>query len=158
MDPSIATEAQGIELLYRGQDIHGIPFEDPAQFNTWCGQLEIEPLLTELPWSKEFDIPQGFKDLDVEAFIVEQALAVDGDKADFDQRLARVQLELSMFHARNLYPVLQLLIHIVDTMRKHNIVWGVGRGSSVASYCLYLIGIHQIDSVLYDLPITEFLK
>jgi DNA polymerase III alpha subunit len=63
-----------------------------------------------------------------------------------------------MFRARNLFPVLQLLIYIVDTMRKHNIVWGVGRGSSVASYCLYLIGVHKIDSLKYNLNIREFLK
>jgi DNA polymerase III alpha subunit len=48
--------------------------------------------------------------------------------------------------------------YIVDTLRKNQIVWGVGRGSSVASYALYLIGVHKIDSVKYDLPIGEFFK
>jgi DNA polymerase III alpha subunit len=43
-------------------------------------------------------------------------------------------------------------------MREHGVVWGVGRGSSVASYVLFLIGIHKIDSLYYDLPIDEFLK
>jgi DNA polymerase III alpha subunit len=43
-------------------------------------------------------------------------------------------------------------------MRKHNIVWGVGRGSSVASYVLYLIGVHKINSMYYDLDIEEFLR
>jgi hypothetical protein len=28
----------------------------------------------------------------------------------------------------------------------------------VASYVLYLIGIHKIDSMYYDLSITEFLR
>jgi DNA polymerase III alpha subunit len=54
--------------------------------------------------------------------------------------------------------VLKYLKYLVDTMRKHNIVWGVGRGSSVASYCLYLLGIHRVDSIKYDLDIHEFLK
>ena len=50
------------------------------------------------------------------------------------------------------------LKYLVDTMREHNIVWGVGRGSSVASYCLYLLGVHKIDSIKYELDIREFLK
>lgn len=156
MDASIATEEQGVELLYRGKDIHGIPFEDATLFNTWCGQLGLEPITDQLPWSKDFDIPIHYRELDVEEYVVARLLEKATD--NFDARLERVQHELELFRARNLYPVLQLLIHIVDTMRTHNIVWGVGRGSSVASYCLYLIGVHQIDSVKYDLPINEFLK
>jgi len=34
----------------------------------------------------------------------------------------------------------------------------VGRGSSVASYCLYLLGVHKINSLKFDLDIKEFLK
>ena len=50
------------------------------------------------------------------------------------------------------------LKYLVDTMREHNIVWGVGRGSSVASYCLYLLGVHKINSIKFELDIKEFLK
>ena len=58
---------------------------------------------------------------------------------------------------RNLFPVLKVLIYIIDTMRKNNLVWGIGRGSSVASYVLYLIGVHKVDSK-YNLDIKEFPK
>jgi DNA polymerase III alpha subunit len=34
----------------------------------------------------------------------------------------------------------------------------VGRGSSVASYVLYLLGVHRIDSMFYDLDPSEFLR
>jgi DNA polymerase III alpha subunit len=57
-----------------------------------------------------------------------------------------------------MFVLLQYLKYLVDTMRKNNIIWGVGRGSSVASYVLYLIGIHRINSLYYDLSIDEFLK
>ena len=67
-------------------------------------------------------------------------------------------MELAEFEARNLFPILQLLIYIIDTMRKNNLVWGVGRGSSVASYILYLLGVHKVNSVKYNLNIKEFLK
>jgi DNA polymerase III alpha subunit len=67
-------------------------------------------------------------------------------------------MELAMYKERGLFPVLQLLIWIVDTMRKHNLVWGVGRGSSVSSYLLYILGVHKVNSHKYRLDIKEFLK
>ena len=70
----------------------------------------------------------------------------------------RVTLELELFVQHGMIDVLHALKYLVDFMREHNIVWGVGRGSSVASYCLYLIGIHKIDSLKYNLDIHEFLK
>ena len=75
-----------------------------------------------------------------------------------DEEKERVSLEYEMFEERGLIPLLQFLTFIVDHMRKNQIVWGVGRGSSVSSYCLYLIGVHKVNSLKYDLPIEEFLK
>ena len=74
------------------------------------------------------------------------------------EAIERISIELEMYRTRNLYPILQVLIYIIDTMRKHDIVWGVGRGSSVASYVLYILGIHKVDSLKYNLDIKEFLK
>jgi DNA polymerase III alpha subunit len=48
--------------------------------------------------------------------------------------------------------------YIVDTLRANNVVWGVGRGSSVASYVLHIIGVHKIDPIKYNIPIEEFFK
>ena len=62
------------------------------------------------------------------------------------EQINRVVEELELYRSVNLYPILRALIYIIDTMRKHDIVWGVGRGSSVASYVLYLLGIHKVDS------------
>jgi DNA polymerase III alpha subunit len=63
-----------------------------------------------------------------------------------------------MFQERDLFPLLQYLKYLVDTMRTNSIVWGVGRGSSVASFVLFLIGIHRVNSLFYGLEIEEFLK
>ena len=147
-----ATEADGIELLYRNSSIHGIPVVDVSKFNSVANELELEQLLSDVNYSKDFNIPQHYLELDIEQYIRNLVPSAEPHKQ------ARVEEELVMFRTRNLYPVLQLLIYIVDTMRKHNLVWGVGRGSSVASYCLYLIGVHKIDSVKYNLDIREFLK
>lgn len=75
-----------------------------------------------------------------------------------DQQRARVDQELTLFIQHDMLEVLFYCKYLVDTMRANNIVWGVGRGSSVASYVLYLVGIHRIDSMKYGLDINEFLK
>ena len=147
-----ASDSDGIELLYRNKSLYNIPFEDPTQFNKFCDLLDVERIVSNVEYSNEFNIPQHYKELDVEFYIKNMV------QISTPEQLARVEMELKMFQTRNLFPVLQLLIYIVDTMRKHNIVWGVGRGSSVASYCLYLIGVHKIDSLKYNLNIREFLK
>jgi DNA polymerase III alpha subunit len=147
-----ATESDGIELLYSNKSIVGVPFDNVNQFNLHADSLELEQLADNIEYSKQFNIPQHYLELDVEKYI--RALVPQADA----KRKARVEAELELFRTRNLFSILQLLIYIIDTMRKHNLVWGVGRGSSVASYCLYLIGVHKIDSVKYDLDIREFLK
>ena len=43
-------------------------------------------------------------------------------------------------------------------MVENRVIWGVGRGSSVASYVLYKLGIHRVDSMFYELDIDEFLR
>jgi len=75
-----------------------------------------------------------------------------------EEQTARVNEELELFIQHGMFDLLFYLKYLVDTMRDNNIVWGVGRGSSVASYVLYLLGIHKIDSIKYQLDIHEFLK
>lgn len=74
-----------------------------------------------------------------------------------EERL-RVDNELKLFIQHGMFDLLFYLKYLVDTMRSNNIVWGVGRGSSVASYVLFLLGIHKINSIKYELDISEFLK
>lgn len=95
-------------------------------------------------------MPQEYKDLDIAQYVL--------DKCKTDEELQRTGSELILFLERDMFPLLKYCKYLVDTMRKHNIVWGVGRGSSVSSYVLYLIGIHRINSIHYDLSIDEFLK
>jgi DNA polymerase III alpha subunit len=80
------------------------------------------------------------------------------DLCKTEEELQRVGQELLLYQERDLFNLLRFLKYFVDTMRKNNVVWGLGRGSSVASYVLYLIGVHKINSIYYDLNIDEFLK
>jgi DNA polymerase III alpha subunit len=80
------------------------------------------------------------------------------DQCNTQEQQDRVAMEMKLFVQHNMYEVLVYLKYLVDTMRSNKIVWGVGRGSSVSSYILFLIGIHKIDSIKFDLNISEFLK
>lgn len=94
-------------------------------------------------------LPNEYKIMDIEGFLTDQCPAENRD---------RLSKELELYRKHNMVPVLKAMKYLVDVFRKNNVVWGVGRGSSVASYALYLIGIHKIDSVKYSLPISEFFK
>lgn len=80
------------------------------------------------------------------------------DKCKTQQEVDRVILEYSLYQERDLIMLLRLFIYLVDYMRKNKFIWGVGRGSSVSSYILYLIGVHRVDSLKYGLDIKEYLK
>jgi len=80
------------------------------------------------------------------------------DRCQTEEEKARVDAEYILFEKKKFIQVLQFLIYFVDTLRENNIVWGVGRGSSVSSFCLFLIGIHKINPLLYNLDYTEFLR
>lgn len=79
-------------------------------------------------------------------------------KCQTQEQTNRVSYELELFTQHNMVDLLFYLKYLVDTMREHNIVWGVGRGSSVASYVLFLLDIHKIDSIKYNLDVHEFFK
>jgi DNA polymerase III alpha subunit len=94
--------------------------------------------------------PDKYKNIDLYKFLINKCSSLD--------ERARVELELKMFEDRGLIPLLHFFIFFVDYMRTNGYVWGVGRGSSVSSFILYLIGIHKINSMKYELEITDYLK
>jgi len=95
-------------------------------------------------------MPDDYKNFDIAKYVL--------DLCKTEEELQRAGQELILFQEKNLFPLLCYLKYFVDTMRSNNIVWGVGRGSSVASFVLFLIGIHKVNSLYYDLQINEFLK
>ena len=98
-----------------------------------------------------WNMPDEYKTLDIESWVIEQT-------PPWDPQATRVSEELAAFKERNMLDLLRWLKYFVDTMRANNLVWGVGRGSSVASYVLFLIGVHKIDSIKYNLDWQEFLR
>jgi DNA polymerase III alpha subunit len=95
-------------------------------------------------------MPEKYKTMDIAQYVLEQC--------NGEAELQRAGEELLLFQERDMFILLRYLKYLVDTMRENNIVWGVGRGSSVASFVLFLLGIHRINSLYYDLSIDEFIK
>lgn len=115
----------------------------------------LEKLDYEIPQVDTFDkiqwiLPKQYLDLNIECWLLEQCQT--------EEEKNRVQEEILLYNKNNMMPVLKTMKYIVDVLRQNEIVWGVGRGSSVASYCLFLIGVHKINSIKYRLPIEEFFK
>jgi DNA polymerase III alpha subunit len=153
------------DLLYANPtvDISKVFVEDPEKYNT-----AVKEFFAELPYLQLYNLstleiekfdqdnqanwlmPVEYQNFDIAQWVLDQCTN--------QEELQRCGQELLMFEDRNLFNLLRWLKYFVDTLRANNIVWGVGRGSSVASYVLYIIGVHRINSLYYDLNIEEFLK
>jgi DNA polymerase III alpha subunit len=95
-------------------------------------------------------MPDEYKNMDIAAHVL--------NLCQTDAELQRCGQELMLFQERDLFNLLRYLVYLVDTMRKNKLIWGVGRGSSVASFVLYKLGVHKINSLHYDLDPAEFLR
>ena len=166
-------------MLYDGEDISSIEevdwHEDFEKYNNAVEKNHLQNSLFKAIKKLSLDIDEYDKENQSEWFIPEEYKALDIEEWLFTKVMKekqhagvdfvynsiewmRVEQELEAYKERGLIPVLRYMIYLVDTMRENNIVWGVGRGSSVASYVLYIIGIHRINSIAYDLDWREFLR
>jgi DNA polymerase III alpha subunit len=151
------------EALYKGQTLSPEMFvesneditklEEITRLQFWKPLDDYDISLEEYDNSLQTDwfMPDNYKTLDIEAWIWEQT-------PPWDPQHTRVSEELAAFKERNMLDLLRWLKYFVDTCTQNNIVWGIGRGSSVASYVLFLLGVHSIDSIKYNLDWQEFLR
>lgn len=143
-------------------DITGVCLSDAEQYNQ-----AIAAMYSELPPAKQWQdcdldqvwhqvqqntwkMPMQYAQIDIAKLLL--------DRCDSEAELQRMAEELIMFQDRDLLPMLNFLHYLVETLRANKVVLGVGRGSSVASFALYKLGIHQVNSLYWDLDINEFLK
>ena len=152
-------------LLYKDPTLNLANFkiDDTDAFNGAVSTLYVDiPKLNSYKYKggsiDEFDLenqsnwymPDEYKNLDIAEYLL--------GLCKTDVELQRVGEELLLYQERDLFVLLKFLKYFVDTLRNHKVMWGVGRGSSVSSYILYLLGVHKINSMYYDLDIKEFLK
>ena len=151
-------EVDLVELLYQGKSGALTVANDMLQsYNAGCQALGQEPvfMIKEIPESVEdavtqWNVPDSIAELDLDVYFAQKVNTVE--------EAVRVAEELALYRERKMEPMLRFMIYLVDVMQENNIVWGVGRGSSVASFVLFLLGVHKINSLYYDLDIEEFLK
>ena len=160
-----ASESRLIELLLQGRNISGLYINsqsladeiNQANENYFGYPLTVEYLAEDF-CEKELHqkninkwlVPDKYMNIDVKQFL--------SDKISSRQEQERFDYEYNLFYQHNLINVLRLMIYLVDYFREHQILWGVGRGSSVASFVLYLIGINRINPMTYGLSADEFFK
>jgi len=110
----------------------------------------------------EWFMPDEYKNLDITVYLfaklAEKLQVEPNDELTHTEEWKRVTEEWKAFLDRGMTDLLRYMVYLVDFMRENDIVWGVGRGSSVSSYVLFLIGVHRIDSIKYDLDWREFLR
>ena len=167
-----------VDMIYSGHvdKCHIVlcdPSDDIEKFNAAMREQYLPELTTYIPLDvdqKTFDnvcqsewfMPDKYKELDIGADIMARLMHSMQifDAYDMQETVewTRVCEELEAFRERGMEDLLRYMVYLVDFMRENNIVWGVGRGSSVASYVLYLIGVHRINSIQYDLDWREFLR
>jgi len=160
----VLNEDQACDMLYANPalDVSNLCLEDVSKFNGASKKLHLNTFVTQLD---ELDIdveqyhadnrhnwsmPDKYKQLDIAEYLL--------NLCNTDAQLKREGTEFLLYQESEMFDLRCLLVYLVDAMRDKDVVWGVGRGSSVASYVLYLIGIHKIDSLYYDLDIAEFLR
>ena len=164
-----------IDMIYSGHTdkVHVVlcdPSDDVDKFNTAMSEQGLPTLQKYIPLDvdqKTFDgvcqgewfMPNEYKELNVPAYLKTKLHEKLGTtELDEQPEYVRVCEEYAAFKERGMTDLLRYMIYLVDFMRENDIVWGVGRGSSVASYVLYLIGVHRINSIQYDLDWREFLR
>jgi len=167
-----------IDMIYSGhaEKCHIVlcdPSDDIDKFNDVMRDQGMPELTKYIPLDvdeKTFDnacqgewfMPQEYKDLNVLHWLfakcMEKLQIEDYDQVRASTEWQRTNEEFAEFTKREMVNLLKYMIYLVDYMRENKIVWGVGRGSSVASYVLYLIGVHKIDSIKYKLEWQEFLR
>ena len=160
----VLNEADLINLIMQGRDLESVSgalVDDSVDIEAAAFWLEQVPKMTywsETDSQEVFDhvqqstwyMPKEYKELDV----AEHVLKLCSTEA----QLQRCGSELLLYQERGLFDLLRYLKYLVDVMKQNNVIWGVGRGSSVASYVLYLLGVHRINSMYYELDPTEFLR
>lgn len=150
------------ELWYQGQeegDLLVLPTPDIEEYNRQCERhaksdymirQDEQPATPHSERVKRWMIPDEFKTLDVEAYCTSLCAT--------EEERERVWHEMAIYRDRDLEPLLRSLIYMVTVFRENKIVWGIGRGSSVASFILFLIGVHHINPMKHGLKIEDFLR
>lgn len=123
---------------------------DVREYETLSGKKVVENCFEDIV--EEPDLAHGESEFDEVVGIIEKAPRFNPKYID------RIEQELSFFDKTNNIKFLIRLDRMVKQFKEQNVVWGVGRGSSIASYVLYLLEVHDINPCVYGIPFYEMSK
>jgi hypothetical protein len=156
------------DLLMQGRDIDSLKHlvvddsvdleklvmyaERPESLLTWTFPADSKISVPEFHQAQQsnWHMPEEYKQLDIAEYILGLCTG--------EAELQRVGEELLLYQERDLFNLLRYLKYLVDVMIANRVIWGVGRGSSVASFVLYKLGVHRVNSLYYNLDVHEFLR
>jgi len=160
---------EALDLIYSGESINQMMLDDPTEtsrYNANATHFELDRILKPLQINMPVDeyhallsstwlIPENYANMDIEVYLTNQLIQ---RKLNSDLYIGRLADELTEYRDRNMIQILLYLVYAMDVCKEVNLVTGIGRGSSVSSLVLYLIGTHHIDPVKYNLSYKEFLR
>ena len=144
-----------IELAYQNK-IDGALFEwddkdSKSHFESICQYLDCWPFQNNTDTNnRQWFTPQEYQDIDLDQYVL--------SRCKDNKQLLRAQQELAIINHLQVQHIFKHLIYLVNLWRSRNLVWGIGRGSSVSCFVLYVIGLNKINPLDYDLDHKEFFK
>lgn len=155
-----------VEAMLSGEDVSGCYLknsDDVELYNSSCKEFGVDPKVFKNKTSKNENLENYFERLSETWLIPKEYRNIDiveylTSRCKNDREKVRLAQELEEFLKRDQAIIINLMIYLVDVMRKNDVVWGVGRGSSVACFVLYLIGINKVNPLDYDIDYKEFFK
>lgn len=126
--------------------------QDKQEYDDTCRMLDTSPFEWRMcdPQDRTWFTPAEYVNLDLHSWVL--------NKCQTESERMRAQTELHIIDQLDVHHIFKHLIYLVDVWRAHGLVWGLGRGSSVSCFVLYVIGINKINPLQYDLDHTEFFK
>mgnify|MGYP000945932877 CR=1 FL=1 len=160
---SVVSPEMVAELLLLGAQPHEVRVAgnswEVEQFNLHTNEQLLppgDPIKLDMSWQ----LPKEYLDIDLDDYVINKAAPIIESagygEAQHMVALHRVVAELAEIKRRGMGTFVKTIIYVLDTFKKTGTVWGVGRGSSCASYVLFILGLHSVDCVRLNVPMDEF--
>lgn len=161
-----------IELLYNGEIPSEILVpaneEDVVLFNKFSYENYDNifyslpnRLLTHEERKEQWFYPDKYNEINLLDYFFQKAFEKslnNGLQTLPENVINRINDEIMLYKEKGFEKFLRFCIFFSDRIKENDYVIGVGRGSSVNSFLLYLLDIHLINPLKYNLDIHEFLK
>lgn len=90
-------------------------------------------------------------------YILEAVRESDRFSGD-EKELNRLDEEMEYFFKTGNIHFVYDVLKLIERFKKEDTLWGVGRGSSCASFLMYVLGINDVNPLIYNISFTEMTK